>query len=171
MSFRERNTVLIGIVTRASRRLSALTLTTVLLALPACSGDAGDSSPAQGGQAGAQVLSDEAQALVAQGNEAQRSGRYQEALEDFSKALEMYPNHPVPQFGTLMAATAVGDTALARSMREKLEETGPELLEMLGPGGAMGQGGAHVPGGGMPPGHPNVETAPDDTVSGMNKAG
>jgi len=158
----------IGIVTRASRRLTALTLATVLLALPACGGDGGDSSPAQ---AGAQVLSNEAQALVAQGNEAQRSGRYQEALEDFSKALEMYPNHPVPQFGTLMAAMAVGDTALAGSMREKLEETGPELLEMLGPGGAMGQGGAHVPSGGMPPGHPNVETAPDDTVSGMNKAG
>lgn len=159
------------IETRASRWLKMGTLATVLLTLSACGGD---SAPAEGGQAGAQLLSDEAQALVAQGNEAQRSGRYEEALEDFSKALELHPNHPVPQFGTLMAAAAVGDTALARSMREKLEETGPELLEMLGPAGAMGQGGAggvHAPAGGMPPGHPTVEAAPDDTVSAMNEAG
>ena len=39
----------------------------------------------------------------------------------------------MPQFGTLMAAMAVGDTALVRDMRERLAVSGPELLDMLGP--------------------------------------
>ncbi len=63
-----------------------------------------------------------------------------------------------------MAAMAVGDTALARSLREKLEVTGPELLAMLGPEG-MGDGArnpraGHLPEGAMPPDHPTLETVP-----------
>jgi len=118
-----------------------------------------------------QPLSDQAQLLVNQGNTAQRDGRYTEALEFFTQALEIHPNHPVPQFGSLMAAMALGDTALARSLREKLEVTGPDLLAMLGPGGGMGgtdpnaPGASHLPDGALPPGHPTLEAAPVDTLS------
>jgi tetratricopeptide (TPR) repeat protein len=163
-------------IQNVARRLFILPAMMMLpLALSACGGGSGDSAPAQDGQAGAQPLSDEAQALVAQGNEAQRNGQYQEALDYFSEALEIHPDHAVPQFGSLMAATAVGDTALARTLREKLAVTGPELLEMLGPGGGMGgaAGGVHSPDSGMPPGHPEVEIDPEsgDTVPPINRAG
>lgn len=139
------------------------------LPLMACGGGSENSPDSQeGASVGSQPLSEEAQELVSQGNAAQREGRYDEALRLFGQALELHPNHPVPQFGSLMAATAVGDTALARSMRERLATSGPELLEMLGPGGAMGgaaPGGAnHLPPGAMPPGHPDIGGQTIDTV-------
>ena len=141
------------------------------LPLMGCGESSGDNSPAQGGATASQPLSEPAQLLVNQGNMAQREGRYSEALGFFGQALEIHPNHPVPQFGSLMAATAVGDTALAQALREKLEVTGPDLLAMLGPSGTMGgmapgtPEGGQVPEGAMPPGHPSVEGVPDDTLS------
>ena len=123
-----------------------------LTALPllACGGQDGDAATTQEGQAApSQPLTAEAQALVAQGNEAQRDGRYTEALDLFEKAMEIHPNHPVPQFGSLLAAMALGDTVLAASLREKLAVTGPELLAMVSPGSGMGSmapGTEHIPG-------------------------
>jgi len=138
-----------------------------ILPLLACGEKPQESLPDRAGPAVSQPLTDQAQNLVNQANTAQREGRYAEALDLFKQALEIHPNHPVPQFGGLMAATAVGDTALAQSLREKLATTGPELLEMRGPGGNMGgmapevPGAEHVPSGGMPPGHPNVDLLVD----------
>jgi hypothetical protein len=135
-----------------------------------CGGNGEEGLPAQEGQAASQPLSDQAQLLVSQGNAAQREGQYTEALDFFSQALDMHPDHPVPQFGSLMAAMAVGDTALAQSLRKKLEVTGPELLGMLGPEGGMGDmapatpGASHMPEGAMPQGHPTLETEPEDTL-------
>ena len=149
---------------------------TALFALSAfsllgCAGEEGGDPPAQEGQGGSQPLSAEAQSLVDQGNTAQRSGRHAEALELFGQALEIHPDHPVPQFGTLMAATSLGDTALARTMREKLAVSDPRLLAMFGEGGAMGgaphspSGGETPPQGGLPPGHPMIDVPPaDDTL-------
>jgi len=161
-------------MTLARRFVALFAMTLLPLALSSCGGEGGDSGPSQSDETGAQPLSAEAQALVAQGNEAQRSGRYEAALEHFSAAMEIHPDHAVPQFGALMAAMAVGDSVLAQSLREKLAVTGPELLEMLGPGGAMGSGGmggVHTPPGEMPPGHPAVEPGPGDTVSTPTRAG
>ena len=149
-----------------------LVLLGTLAALPmvGCGGSGEDTPPAQEGPAASQPLSDQAQLLVNQGNTAQREGRYPEALGYFGQALEMHPNHPVPQFGSLMAAMAVGDTALAQSLREKLEVTGPELLAMLGTGGGMGgtapatPGAGHTPEGGLPQGHPGLEEERLDTL-------
>jgi len=141
------------------------------LPLLGCGGNSGDNSQPQDGPTASQPLSEPAQLLVNQGNMAQREGRYREALGYFGQALEIHPNHPVPQFGSLMAAMAVGDTALAQTLREKLEVTGPDLLAMLGPSGTMGgmppgtPEGGHVPEGAMPPGHPTVEEVPNDTLS------
>jgi hypothetical protein len=137
------------------------------LSFAGCGGTSEEGIPSQGTSPASEPLSEQAQFLVSEGNAAQRAGRYEEALDFFGQALEMHPNHPVPQFGSLMAAMAVGDTALARSLREKLAVTGPDLLEMLGPGGGMAPtdpGASHLPGGGMPPGHPAVEAPPTDTL-------
>ena len=147
----------------------------ILVALPlaGCGGNGEEDPSAQQGQTASQPLSEEAQALVNQGNSAQREGRYSEALALFGQALDIHPDHAVPQFGSLLAATALGDTALVQSLREQLAISGPELLDMLGSGSAMGgmdpgaPGAAHMPSGGMPPGHPtfDVEELPDDTVT------
>ncbi|MFH1765997.1 MAG: tetratricopeptide repeat protein [Gemmatimonadota bacterium] len=153
----------------SARRWVALG-TVAALPLLGCGGSGEETLPAQEGQEVSQPLSDQAQLLVNQGNTAQREGRYAEALDFFGQALDIHPNHPVPQFGSLMAAMAVGDTALARSLREKLEVTGPDLLAMLGPEGGMGDtapatpGASHLPEGAMPPDHPTVENVPPDTV-------
>ena len=138
------------------------------LPLLACGGQSGDAPSNQQGQAApSQPLSAEAQALVTQGNEAQREGRYAEARDLFGKAMEIHPNHPVPQFGSLLAAMALGDTAMVASLREKLAVTGPDLLAMVSPGGGMGSmapGAEHMPPGAMPPGHPGVQVQPRDTL-------
>lgn len=144
-----------------------------LLAAAGCGGDGEGEAGIQTSPGTVPPLSEEAQAMVDRGNTALRAGQYAEGLDFFSKALEIHPDHPVPQFGSLMAAMAVGDTALVASLREKLQTTGPELLEMLGPEGGMGTsnpgmpGTDHMPQGGMPPGHPSFETLPPDT-SGDN---
>ena len=140
-----------------------------VLPLMGCGGE--EAPPAEGVQAVSNPLSPDAQLLVEQGNTAQRDGRYADALDLFSQALEIHPDHPVPQFGSLMAAMAVGDTAMVRDMREKLATTGPELLDMLGPGGAMGApmpGGGHMPSGTLPEGHPDTVTRPGGMVSSGN---
>ena len=137
--------------------------------LLACAQGSGDSQPGQDTGGGSQPLSDEAQLLVSQGNVAQRGGQYQEALGHFQQVLEMYPEHPVPQFGTLLAAMALGDSSLVQEMRKKLATSGPELLNMLGPGSTMGDGmpgAGHMPPGALPEGHPQIESPERDTLSG-----
>ncbi len=137
------------------------------LPLLACNGQSGDVEGTPEVQAPSQPLSAEAQALVTEGNAAQRDGRYSEALDLFGQAMEVHPNHPVPQFGSLLAAMALGDTALAGSLREKLAVTGPELLAMVSSGGGMGSmtpGAEHIPPGTMPPGHPVLEGQTRDTL-------
>jgi hypothetical protein len=159
--------------------LGALTITVPTVA--ACGGEA-DGPPADTespSSPGSQPLTEEAQALVNQGNMALRDDRYQEALTHFRQAMELHPDHPVPQFGSLMAAMALGDSALTESLREKLSVTGPELLDMLGPEGTMGggmPGAGHMPSGemppaGMPPGHPQIQVEPDDTVGPVARIG
>lgn len=116
------------------------------------------------------------QELVDQGNDAQREGRYEEALGFYRQAMAEDPEHPVPQFGALMVALATGQSALADTLSGKLTQTAPELLAMLNTDGSMG-GDPHsggMPGapaldesalsGGMPSGHPSVQTVPPDTL-------
>jgi hypothetical protein len=130
-------------------------------------------------------MSPEVQNLVNQGNEAQRAGEYEAALGFYRQAMEIAADHPVPQFGALMAAMALGEDALADSLAERLAVSAPDLLAMLNPDGSMGgmpqnphaggMPGMTPPPGtsgevqGLPPGHPTLyEVTPDsarpDTV-------
>ena len=141
-----------------SRRwLHLLPLVSVLLG--ACGDDAksedGPGSP-QSPPAVSNPMPEEAQRFVDQGNTAQREGRYNEALVFYQDAMALAPDHPVPQFGGLMVALAVGDATLAESLRKRLEVTGHDLLAMLGTEGTMGEGPADLSGdphsgGGDPP--------------------
>ena len=110
------------------------------------------------------------QELVTQGNDAQREGRYVDALDFYREAMAGEPNHPVPQFGALMAALALGETALADSLKGTLAESSPELLTMLNTDGGMGSemGGAdpHAGMGGMPGAPPLPDTALGDLPAG-----
>ena len=152
--------------------ITALVLGVLVAPILGGCGENGEADvPAQEGQEASQLLSEQAQLLVDQGNLAQREERYSDALDLFGQALDMHPDHPVPQFGSLLAATALGDTALAQSLREKLAVTGPELLGMLGPGGGMGGSAPDVPGVGhipqegvLPQGHPTLPDEPRDTL-------
>lgn len=111
--------------------------------------------------AAAQPMADQVQDLVDRGNEAQREGRYDDALSLYRQAMELAPEHPVPQFGSLMAAMALGDSALADSLRAKLRVSSPDLLGMLNPDGSMGGG---MGGGAMPPNpHAGMGGATPDT--------
>lgn len=172
--------------------LVTLLLVPAAAVLTACGGEDGQegegaSSPAgQDVPAAAQPMSEEAQSFVDQGNEAQREGRYEEALGLYREGMEADPEHPVPQFGALMASMALGDTALADSLRVRLARTSPDLLDMLNPDGSMGAGmgdphtGAGAPGGmqnpmptmppragsgELPPGHPPIPDTTGDTVA------
>lgn len=144
-----------------------------LLLIVGCSG--GEDMPGNSGQAepptAAPPMSAEAQELVDQGNAAQRDGDFQAALALYREGMALVPGHPVPQFGGLMAALALGETTLADSLRSLLEVTAPELVAMLGQGNAMGGGPASPPpgaagamGGALPPGHPAVTAPPVDTA-------
>jgi len=108
--------------------------------------------------AAAQPMSAEVQELVNLGNEAQRANNFEEALSLYQQAMEIDPEHPVPQFGALMVAKATGDEELAESLSQRLQETSPELLAMLNPSGVMGGGMTGNPHaeGGMPGGMPPV---------------
>jgi hypothetical protein len=142
------------------------------LALTGCGGSGGGADEASGPEnlsPAAQPMSAEVQSLVDQGNTAQREGRYTDALELYQEAMELDPQHPIPQFGALMAATTLGDSALIASLSASLEASAPELLGMLAPGGGMG-GGMGMPPvadsltGGLPPGHPTLPEASVDTL-------
>lgn len=158
-----------------------------LLPLTGCGGQGGESTP--GDQevmpGAAQPMSTEVQSLVNQGNDAQRSGDYEAALDFYKGGMELAPDHPVPQFGALMAAMALGEEALADSLSQKLAVTSPDLLAMLNPDGSMGGGmpanphaggmpgatpGMMPPPGtsgeveGLPPGHPALFEVTPDTV-------
>lgn len=140
------------------------------LAFCGCGGESeagGSNSEGSGSSVG--TLSAEVQAWVDQGNIAQREGRYADALGIFRKAMDGQPGHAVPQFGALLAAMALGETALVDSLRAQLELTGPELLSMLNLGGAMGGEVVNPHSGppGLPPGHPDLSEAvaqPPDTL-------
>lgn len=130
-----------------------------------------DGSISEGSGSSVAALSAEVQGWVDEGNTAQREGRYQDALADFRRAMDGQPGHAVPQFGALMAALALGETALVDSLRAELEVTAPELLSMLSPGGAMGSEVVNPHSGplGLPPGHADLSKAgavvpPPDTV-------
>ena len=137
---------------KGSRNGFAVVVTTLVSALLwggcASQGETSDGMP-QGDVSSIGVLTAEVQDLVDQGNLAVREGRYADGLSLFRQAMEGQPGHAVPQFGALMAAMALNETALVDSLRKELEFTGPELLSMLGPGGAMGGGTT-----------PNPHTAP-----------
>ena len=162
-----------------------------LLAVAGCrSGADGNDGAAMTGAA--QPMSPEVQGFVNQGNDAQRSGDYEAALGFYRQAMELASDHPVPQFGALMAALAMGNQALADSLTEKLKVTSPDLLAMLNPDGSMGGGmpanphAGVMPGGtpqmpppqgtsgqveGLPAGHPTLyevtpDTVPPDTAAG-----
>ena len=167
--------------------LSMKTVTPILaigfLALSGCGGGAGGSGEngQEGMSAAAQPMSTEVQGLVNQGNEAQRAREYEAALDFYRQAMELDADHPVPQFGALMAAMALGNQPLADSLIQKLQVTSPDLLAMLNPDGSMGGGmpanphaggmpGATPPQGapgqaeGLPAGHPTLYEVTPDTV-------
>ncbi len=151
---------------KAIRVLALLSLG--LFPVAACGGSGGDEQGSPGGETspGAQPMSDAVQDLVNRGNGAQRAGLYQEAKGLYQEAMNLAPDHPVPQFGALMAALALGDSALAESLRAKLQVSAPELVGMLNPDGSMGAVPSDPQGGmpGMPPGHPDVTGATPDTI-------
>ena len=151
-----------------------------LFALTGCGGGSGEDGEV-GTPAAAQPMSAQVQELVNQGNEAQRAGDFDAALGFYREAMELASDHPVPQFGALMAAMALGDQTLADSLTRKLQVTSPELLAMLNPDGSMGSGMPAAPhaGGmpgmappegasgqveGLPPGHPVLYEVTPDTV-------
>ena len=162
------------------RGIAALSLST--LVLTGCGGQ--EDAPVQDLPPAAQPMAEEVQRLVDLGNTAQREGRYDEALETYKEAMKLAPDHPVPQFGGLMAAMAVGDASFADSLRALLEVSAPDLVAMLGPGNAMGgdqsmpanphggsegamptapsMGGSAA--GALPPDHPSQTTAQGDTT-------
>lgn len=124
-----------------------------LITLGACSGGEGaGSAPADADQLppAAQPMTPEVQALVNQGNEAQRAGEYEAALGFYRQAMEAAEDHPVPQFGALMAAMALGKESLADTLAEKLAVSAPDLLAMLNPDGSMGGMPQNPHAGGMP---------------------
>jgi hypothetical protein len=124
------------------------------LSLAACDGRRGDGPGADPVESlAAQPLSEEAHDFLDRGNDAQREGRYTEALALYRQAMELAPEHPVPQFGVYLAAMALGDSALADSLRAELEVSSPDLLQMMHPGAGMG-GGMGGGLGGMAPGLP-----------------
>lgn len=154
------------------KKTAALVVALTGLAFGGCGGESeAGGSNSEGSGSPVAALTAEVQAWVDQGNTAQREGRYQDALAHFRRAIDGQPGHAVPQFGALMAAMALGETALVDSLRAELEVTGPELLSMLSPGGAMG-GEIVNPHSGpqrLPPGHPDLREAgaaapPLDTV-------
>jgi hypothetical protein len=163
--------------------MTATPLALTLLLLAGCGGAERESIEESQGEmpAAAQPMSAEVQSFVNQGNEAQRAGEYEAALRFYRQGMEQSPDHPVPQFGALMAAMALGEEALADSLARKLEVTSPELLAMLNPNGTMGGGmppdphaggmpGMPPPPGtsgqveGLPPGHPVLFEVEPDTV-------
>lgn len=151
-------------------KTAALVMALTGFAFCGCGGESGTvGSDSEGSGSTVAPLSAEVQGWVDEGNVAQREGRYGDALEVFRKAMDGQPGHAVPQFGALMAAMALGETALVDSLRAELEVTGPELLSMLNPGGAMGGEVVNPHSGppGLPPGHPDLPDAvaqPPDTL-------
>jgi hypothetical protein len=146
----------------STRRTAIWVVAMGLFPVAACTGQGEGSGQGdqEGTPAAAQPMSTEVQSFVNQGNDAQRSGEYEIALDFYRRGMELAPDHPVPQFGALMAAMALGQEALADSLSQRLAVTSPELLAMLNPDGSMGGGmPANPHAGGMP------ETAPPGTTS------
>jgi hypothetical protein len=184
---KERTSVLKGSELNSKKNLTVLILCAAMAV--GCGGS--DEASATGDQgpmpAAARPMSEEVQALVSEGNEAQRAGAFDQALTAYRAAMELDSEHPVPQFGALMVAMATGNEALSDSLTQLLQTSAPELVSMLSPEGSMGGGmpadphGGDMPGGmpggapplpeGMPPigdlpqGHPSLnEVGPADST-------
>lgn len=114
------------------------------LLLAACGGEeaprqeiGGAPSPEQGELA----FAPQAQLALDSGNAAYREGRYTDALARYREAAAAAPEHGAPLFGIYMAASALGDSALADSAQARLREMMPESEAEslhLRPGGPHG---------------------------------
>jgi hypothetical protein len=65
----------------------------------------------------AQVVLDSANASFA-------ARRYEDALAQYRRTLDLAPGHPAPWYGISMAATVLGDSALADSAQRLLQRKG-----------------------------------------------
>lgn len=164
----------------ALRRGACLVLATMVWS--GCGGETPEGQGSENLSPAARPMTAAVQELVNQGNTAQREGRYAEALELYKEAMELEPEHPVPQFGGLMAALALGDSTLASSLTTNLQASAPELLGMLNSAGGMGGAQPEDPHAGigdvmpgMPPaidptqtelpsGHPTLPGVAPDTI-------
>jgi hypothetical protein len=105
----------------------------------------------------------ELQAPIDSGNVAFRARDYDAALRHYREATVRAPEEPTGWFGVVMAADALGDSALADSARARIVQIAPELNPTSHtpdghPDTAL-EGGAP----GMPAGHPttNGDARPD----------
>jgi hypothetical protein len=158
MKLTERKRTLKGFT--AVRGLLVLTLS--LLVGSGCGGNGTPDGQGAGSEdlpPAAQPMSAAVQGLVDQGNTAQREGLYAEAMEFYQEAMELDSEHPIPQFGALMAALALGDSATASSLSASLELSAPDLLGMLNTDGGMGEAMPADPHGGAGAGMPGMPGA------------
>lgn len=65
-----------------------------------------------------------AQAVLDSANEAFAARRYDAALAGYRRTLALAPGHPAPWYGISMAATMLGDSALADTAQRLLREKG-----------------------------------------------
>ena len=109
------------------------------LPLVGCGGDADDGPPAEGDQAVSNPLS---RASSTPGGPGERCPDGRAGTPTpwslSAKPWRSTPTTLYPSSGPSWQPWPWGTLPWPRTMREKLAVTGPELLEMLGPGGAMG---------------------------------
>lgn len=74
------------------------------------------------------VVPPSVRAQLDSGNAAYSSARYQEALRHYREAAQESPGVAAPWFGIQMAATALGNRALADSAQERVNALAPGAL-------------------------------------------
>lgn len=110
--------------------LGGACLLTLSIALGACTpGEDAIETPAGSDSAS---MPAEVQAKVDSGNLAYRADDFESALAYFRSALEDAPDRPAPLYGVYLAATELGDSALADSAAAVLQETAPFLMGSMG---------------------------------------
>lgn len=87
-------------------------------------------------------------------NAAYRAKQYDEALRHYREVTRLQPDDATGWFGIAMAAGALGNTALADSAQQKVQQLNPNLAGQAHP--APGTG-APAGMGGMPGGHPPID--------------